>query len=115
MGDAALPGTWVSYLGKKWRFGKMRKLPFFVLPKEFLGAQLQQLVGREGKRGAGTSISESQTGGVFKTGFAMHRQIQIQIQISINKNTKYWRRGSNLTLRISDWCIFSDTVLLLLF
>ena len=57
MGDAAcpsLPGTWVSYLGKKWRFGKMRKLPFFVLPKEFLGAQLQQLVGREGKRGEGS-------------------------------------------------------------
>ena len=57
MGDAAcpsLPGTWVSYLGKKWRFGKMRKLPFFVLPKEFLGAQLQQLVGREGKREEGS-------------------------------------------------------------
>ena len=77
MGDAALPGTWVSYLGKKWRFGKMRKLAFFVLPKEFLGAQLQQLVGRggRGERGAGISISESQTGGVFKTRFAMHRQI----------------------------------------
>ena len=116
MGDAALPGTWVSYLGKKWRFGKMRKLPFFVLPKEFLGAQLQQLVGGEGKRGAGTSISESQTGGVFKTGFVMHRQItNTNTDINYNKNTKYWRRGSNLTLRISDWCIFPDTVLLLLF
>ena len=33
----------------------------------------------------------------------------------VNKNTKYWRRGSNLTLRNSDWCIFSDTVLPLLF
>ena len=87
MGDAALPGTWVSYLGKKWRFGKMRKLPFFVLPKEFLGAQLQQLVGREGKREEGRGEQEPQSQNLRQEAFSRRglqctdKYVQIQIQI----------------------------------
>ena len=92
MGDAAcpsLPGTWVSYLGKKWRFWQNEETSLFCAAKGILRSATAATgwkggEGGRGKRGAGTSISESQTGGVFKTGFAMHRQICTNTNTDIN-------------------------------